>query len=497
LANASDNSYVLDDSGLTLRSILNPRKQLRLIAEGLFLSNSTNLATGEPEWKTGITADGISASLLTAGEINTANIKVFYKEKPNQSWNALGITSYGIDSSGKIINDQFVRLDSFGLYFIDLSDWDDDKGEKPNFQLFGDGTPWFASMTHNEAVDYIREYAGVSITHKGFKYNFDLDTTKITNDGSITIGYLDDEKSKYGIQVKKNSEIVAQFDSTGTSTIGGFYFSKDKIYSIYEPVIDGRTYSFEGGMNAATISLEDIEWDKEITTPIFYVRNNLFSGLPGLSAEDEFYFIVDAFGNVSCGAIYPSSITLPSGRGGTVSAPNLSCDDLDCDELKFNTLIECSDIDNPILLKKNYFKLNSAAPAKTSNLEIELYPQQIGFTSQGDRTGWITEDRILYKAGYFGTWSVGGDTLTTGVWLGKSKEGNPLIEIFSGGKNVQDLFWDSNGVMSHLYVDQIFLRQDKTTNTSVTIWFDEDGYLRSGEKGDYENSKYIYVHSKP
>lgn len=94
LANASDNSYTLDKNGLSLQSIINPSKQARLIAEGLFFANSRNAKTGELEWKTGITPDGINASLLTAGQVDTSLVRIFSNGQPSFSWGELGINAY-------------------------------------------------------------------------------------------------------------------------------------------------------------------------------------------------------------------------------------------------------------------------------------------------------------------------------------------------------------------------------------------------------------------
>ena len=42
LANASDNSYSLDSNGLQFQSLLNPAKKIRILADGIFLSNSSS-----------------------------------------------------------------------------------------------------------------------------------------------------------------------------------------------------------------------------------------------------------------------------------------------------------------------------------------------------------------------------------------------------------------------------------------------------------------------
>ena len=98
LANASDNSYTLDSSGLTLQSILNPAKKSRVLAEGIFFSNSSDI-NGNPEWKTGLTADGINADLLTAGQIDTSLVRILSNGQPSFSWSDLGITAYGSEVS--------------------------------------------------------------------------------------------------------------------------------------------------------------------------------------------------------------------------------------------------------------------------------------------------------------------------------------------------------------------------------------------------------------
>ncbi len=57
IANAKDGNYVFDTkTGISCHSLLNSQKKLRLLAEGIFISNENGL-DGKPIWKTGITAD--------------------------------------------------------------------------------------------------------------------------------------------------------------------------------------------------------------------------------------------------------------------------------------------------------------------------------------------------------------------------------------------------------------------------------------------------------
>lgn len=196
LSNASDNSFKLDAAGLFLQNIINPGKKLRIVSDGIFISNSTNRYTGEPEWKTGITADGINASVLTAGEINTALIKIYSEGQPNQHWNALGITSYQIDN-GKVNSNKFIRFDNFGFYFVN------DDHEK-NWNFHDDGSPWFEDLGRERAIEQIYENALLSITKKGFRLNLS-NQQDISGDTwsyqlkteRVAVGYLGEVDTSY------------------------------------------------------------------------------------------------------------------------------------------------------------------------------------------------------------------------------------------------------------------------------------------------------------
>lgn len=221
LANAADNSYVLDETGLSFQSLLNPNKKVRLLAEGLFLSNETDLKTGAPKWATGITANGISASLLTAGEINTANIKIFSDAQPSQSWNKLGITSYRLDSNGKIDNTTFVRLDQFGLYLIEGKD-------NVNWQLDGEGNAWFETLPRDKAIEQIRNNATVSITEAGFDFNYTPEIDEEGINGRIQLGNLG---SSFGLLIEQGGETCVRLDNEGNNEIAGWKISKGLLKS--------------------------------------------------------------------------------------------------------------------------------------------------------------------------------------------------------------------------------------------------------------------------
>lgn len=234
LANAADNSYVLDETGLSFQSLLNPNKKVRLLAEGLFLSNETDLKTGAPKWATGITASGISASLLTAGEINTANIKIFSDAQPSQSWNKLGITSYKLDSNGKIDNTTFIRLDQFGLYLIEGKD-------NVNWHLDGEGNAWFETLPRDEAIKQIRENATVSITEAGFDFNYTPEIDEEGEKGRIKLGDLE---GSFGLLIEQGGKTCVRLDNEGNNEIAGWEIKPGKLCSTDE---NGKVVVMQSG----------------------------------------------------------------------------------------------------------------------------------------------------------------------------------------------------------------------------------------------------------
>ena len=54
---------------------------------------------GGQTWSTGLSTDGISASLITAGSINTNEISIFSGDSPTFKWDRFGLTAYWFDAS--------------------------------------------------------------------------------------------------------------------------------------------------------------------------------------------------------------------------------------------------------------------------------------------------------------------------------------------------------------------------------------------------------------
>lgn len=231
LANSIDGTYVFDNkTGISCQSNVNSLKKMRIIADGIFIANSNGL-DGEPEWKTGITADGINASMLTTGEINTSLIKIFSKGQPTFSWNVLGISAYQInEQSLKVNSNSFIRFDQYGLYSIN---------DKTGFNYDGNNNPWFEGLSsRKDALDKIIKDSTFSLTDRGFNLN-------VSDKGSLKLGYdTDSSIGVYGLYIKDSEgNLVVKLQNNGDNQVAGWNIQPGYLYSENNGKITGMQSS--------------------------------------------------------------------------------------------------------------------------------------------------------------------------------------------------------------------------------------------------------------
>lgn len=109
-------------NGITLTD-QNTQDQMRLIG-GAILMSVEDPKTGVRKWKTGLTPEGISASLVTAGTLNTGNISIMNGSDPLFRWDAFGLSAFDARVTGEFNRIsapdpfKFVRFDKYGLYGV-------------------------------------------------------------------------------------------------------------------------------------------------------------------------------------------------------------------------------------------------------------------------------------------------------------------------------------------------------------------------------------------
>lgn len=181
LAGARDQSVIIDDSGIQLNNFFNASKVTRIIAEGIFLSKDSGNT-----WTTGITPDGINASMMTTGKLKVGNIEIVSKGFPTFYWDGDGLSAYKVftSESGEFASDKdFVRLDQHGLFMTK----DGDKFNK--VQSDTGYISWYENIpTWEDRVKYVEENSSVSLTWNGLLIKSDSGAVRIsTNENNIQI----------------------------------------------------------------------------------------------------------------------------------------------------------------------------------------------------------------------------------------------------------------------------------------------------------------------
>lgn len=243
LSIAGQTSVVSDSSGITLTDS-NTRNQMRLIG-GAILMGIQDKTTGERVWKTGLTPDGITASLITAGTLNAGEITIMNGSEPVFRWDAYGISAFDVDGGQdtEFLSTnpyKFVRFDRHGIYGIDSEPTDEDKGT--------DGRSWKPA-----SIDEIDELATFALTWEGLKVT--------SPDGAIArLGRTKEDGTIFQV-LNNNKEETFGIDKDGNTSMSGSIVAEN-----------GKIGPFEIGKLTITNKTEQGEtFTKEISSLIFNV----------------------------------------------------------------------------------------------------------------------------------------------------------------------------------------------------------------------------------
>ena len=277
--NADQVNYTIDSTGIQLVSMENPSKMLKIISEGILITQDGGIT-----WETGISANGLNANHLNAGSIDTSQVRIYSENAMTFSWDELGITAYGrklvTGSTDAYTSDpkNFVRLDRYGLYIIE---------NNSNFNLFPNGNTWDASLTEESAIAQIKSNARVSITKEGFSYKSGSD-----REGTIEIG---DANQNYAI-------FVANADNEPQFTVnwdGEVYINQS--LQIGQWKIDNKGLYYGNDASTSTIFLRPQPLTTTATTGIIFQAGNNFSVTKGgiLTATGASFNAVTMHGNIT------------------------------------------------------------------------------------------------------------------------------------------------------------------------------------------------------
>ena len=111
-----------DDYGITVENNYpypnGVKGQVIIRGGGIFVSNSVD-ADGNREFTAGLTPNGINASAITAGRIDTEKINIYSGDQVRFTWKADGLFAYSQYDNGATNFDRFVRMNENGLLYED------------------------------------------------------------------------------------------------------------------------------------------------------------------------------------------------------------------------------------------------------------------------------------------------------------------------------------------------------------------------------------------
>jgi hypothetical protein len=283
LSAAGQQTVIIDKSGITITDDDSPCNQIRLIGGAILIS--TDDGNGVKKWKTAMTHQGISASLITAGVINAGEICIMNSEEPAFRWDAFGLTAFdatwfdGVASDTKYT--KFVRMDKHGLYGMN--------GLDPNNAITPDGRTWHAQ----DAKD-IDKYATFALTWDGLKVlgnsgivarigryddkiinivkETDGDPVKlftIGTDGSVYIQIVKDLEEDTGEKMSALDEKLSLRMDGIDKNISDFKLKTAADFQVRDDAIAARVCEFSGDELTDESVTRFCEW--KITPGQFYV----------------------------------------------------------------------------------------------------------------------------------------------------------------------------------------------------------------------------------
>lgn len=226
LSAAGQQSVEWGNDGITITDVNTPTNSVRMIGGAILLSKQDE-KTGELKWTTGMTADGISASLITAGRLNTNEIAIMNGDDILFRWDSFGISAFDyaryadgtVDVVSQVNPEKFVRFDKYGLYGMNQ------KGLS--------GLSW--TPNDNKEIDQLATFA---LTWEGLKVTSGAGTILRIGDGAKVDpddNYILNVKNKYG-------KVCFGIDGDGNLTWGDSSpdFDRDALLGILEEPVDGQ-----------------------------------------------------------------------------------------------------------------------------------------------------------------------------------------------------------------------------------------------------------------
>lgn len=217
-----NNSIIQDNTGITVIDQYNGANQVKVTSHGIvFTKDGLN-------WTTGVSANGVNASAVLTGTLNTENVTILSNSNPTFSWNKNGISAYETKGSktGEVTSttfEKFVRFNQFGVFGVN------DTQSTNNLK-----------RTHAaEPVNAIADTEGTSGTEQSAaneKYGTEQDIWNNANFGMTWNGFFLKNKGD-GVRVEVSTEkdiaVIKEKDNDSIEKIKIGRFTNDENKEVY------------------------------------------------------------------------------------------------------------------------------------------------------------------------------------------------------------------------------------------------------------------------
>ncbi len=286
--NLGDQSVTWGRDGISILDGASPNNALRITNQGIALTTD-----GGESWRWGLTADGISANLITAGQIDTSKLRILAGDDEKFRWDAVGLTAYGETAN------KGVRFDRFGMYGFTLNEGENAGVWSPN------------------STEAIKEKSAFALTWDGLHVKAtdgEVDIGKYAADGSIATSSTTDpvviragksKDNKYPFELTASGNCTLKGNITAnTGFIGTWNITEEGLSCVFDDTDWAKKYNLMSGVKNPRITILDgasyseaaRRWLVDNSTSLFSTGTSIV--LSAISLVDFDFNNTDIFNNI-------------------------------------------------------------------------------------------------------------------------------------------------------------------------------------------------------
>jgi len=306
--------------------------KMKVTSEGIFTATEKD-AYGNYVWTTAITPQGINASQLTLGKLDTRQIQIFNSSEPRFLWNENGLYAYG-QNEGKTDYETYVLYNENGIKFRQLMHNTNsvlltNLIKTPNFNPVSD---WELNSTDGDiftatSIEEVEVEGGATVPACQLTLTDGQVSSDVTfNSSSTRKDLLSNHKYYYRVYIKVNGiPELSSIDINGGFT--GFYkniqYSQNNQYIKIDGFVTGVTDTNKFGIQV--VLPEKINnWSVIVKKPmIIDVTDSFGETIPSLKWFSDLPDITDTYTWTTEMDVYGDSLRLDWG-GLTIGAQNNS-----------------------------------------------------------------------------------------------------------------------------------------------------------------------------